>query len=124
MKLERKLFTVILALAAAAAAQVAPATLTPPASPEKAPDADGFIQRWLLLEPIAANGLTDSAVQAAVKKEYFPNQFTVVPHDGDKVTVGNAELTWHAVDTRSTTSTSITLPTRWASRRPTFCSGP
>ena len=28
--------------------------------------ADGFIQRWLLLEPIGANGLTDSAVQAAV----------------------------------------------------------
>jgi len=45
-----------------------------------------------LLEPIPTNGLTDSAVQAAVKKEYFPNQFTVIPHDGDKVTVGNAEL--------------------------------
>ena len=48
----------------------------------------------------AANGLTDSAVQAAVKKEYFPNQFTVIPHDGDKVTVDGTELTWHAVDTR------------------------
>ena len=39
-------------------------------------------------------------MQAAVKKEYFPNQFTVIPHDGDKVTVGGAELTWHAVDTK------------------------
>jgi hypothetical protein len=76
-------------------------TLTRPASPEKAPGADGFIQRWLLLEPIGANGLTDSAVQAAVKKEYFPNQFTVIPRDGDKVTVGDAELTWHAVDTKN-----------------------
>ncbi len=84
----------------AAAAQVPPVTLTPPASAEKASDADGFIQRWLLLEPIESNGLTDSAVQAAVKKEYFPNQFTVVPHDGDKVTVGGAQLTWHAVDTK------------------------
>ena len=74
-----------------------------PTTPEKAPAADGFIQRWLLLEPIAANGLTDSAVQATVKKEYFPNQFTVVPHDGDKVTVGDAQLTWHAVDTKLTT---------------------
>ena len=81
------------------AAQTPPVTLTKPASPEKAPNAAGFIQRWLLLEPIAANGLTDSAVQAAVKQEYFPDQFTVIPRDGDKVTVGGAELTWHAVDT-------------------------
>jgi hypothetical protein len=90
-----------LALAAAPniAAQIPAATLTNPVSPEKAPNADGFIQRWLLLEPIGANGLTDSAVQAAVKKEYFPNQFTAIPRDGDKVTIGGAELTWHAVDT-------------------------
>ena len=90
-----------LALAAASdmPAQSPAATLTTPASPEKAPDADGFLQRWLLLEPIDANGLTDSAVQAAVKKEYFPNQLTVIPRNGDKVNVGGTELTWHAVDT-------------------------
>jgi hypothetical protein len=76
-------------------------TLASPASPERAPNADGFIQRWLLLEPIPANGLTDSVVQAAVHKEYFPNQFTVIPHDGDKVTVDGAELAWHAVDTKN-----------------------
>src|SRR5690242_18705587 len=90
----------VLAMAATAAAQTAPVTLTPPASPEKAPDAAGFIQRWVILEPIEANGLTDAAVQAIVKKEYFPNQFTVVPKDGDKVTVGDAQLTWHAEDTK------------------------
>jgi hypothetical protein len=91
----------LLALAAASdmAAQIPAHTLTKPASPEKAPGADGFIQRWLLLEPIGANGLTDSAVQAAVKKEYFPNQLTVIPRDGDKVNVGGTQLTWHAVDT-------------------------
>jgi hypothetical protein len=81
------------------AAQVPASTLTNPASPEKAPNADGFIQRWLLLEPIGANGLTDNAVQALVKKEQVPNQFTVIPRVGDKVTVGDTELTWHAVDT-------------------------
>ncbi len=74
-------------------------SLARPTSAERAPGANGFIQRWLILEPIPANGLTDSAVQAAVKTEYFPSQFTVVPHDGDKVTVGGKELTWHAVDT-------------------------
>jgi hypothetical protein len=75
-------------------------TLTAPTGPSKAPAADGFIQRWLLLEPIPCNGLTDSFVQAAVKKEYFPNQFTVIPKDGDKVTVDGKELAWHAVDTK------------------------
>ena len=78
--------------------------LTRPASVEKAPDADGFIQRWLILEPIPipvrSNAqLNDSFVQATVKTEYFPNQYTVIPRDGDKVTVNGAELTWHAVDT-------------------------
>jgi hypothetical protein len=38
-------------------------------------------------------------VQAAVKKEYFPDQHTVVPRDGDKAPVGGTELIWHAVDT-------------------------
>ncbi|HUA61091.1 MAG TPA: acetylxylan esterase [Verrucomicrobiae bacterium] len=90
----------LLSLVASGNAQVSWPSLTKPASPDKAPDGAGFIQRWLLLEPIPTNGLTDSAVQAAVKKEYFPNQFTLIPHDGDKETVGGAELTWYAVDTK------------------------
>ncbi len=71
-----------------------------PALAEWAPDADGFIQHWLILEPIPANGLTDSIVQSAVKTEYFPNQFTVIPRDGDQVSVGGKELTWHVVETK------------------------
>lgn len=74
-------------------------TLTRPATSTKAPDEEGFIRRWLLLEPIGANGLTDNVVQVAVKREYFPNQFTVIPHNGDKVNVEGVDLTWHAVDT-------------------------
>jgi len=96
-----------LLLATAATGDTAPGqapALMRPASPTKAPDPNGFLQRWLLLEPIRvpirSNAeLTDSFVQAAIKKEYFPSQFTVIPHDGDKVTVGDAELAWHAVDT-------------------------
>jgi hypothetical protein len=88
-------------VAVALAAQTPPVTLTSPASPQKAVGADGFIQRWLLLEPIGVTGLTESAVQAMVKKEYFPDQLTVTPHDGDRVTVGEAQLTWHAVDTKN-----------------------
>jgi hypothetical protein len=80
-------------------AQTPPVTLTKPATPTKSPNVDGFIQRWLVLEPSAATGVTDNAVQTLVKKDLFPNQFTVVPKDGDKVTSGAAELTWHAVET-------------------------
>jgi hypothetical protein len=75
-------------------------TLAAPKSPAKAPGAEGFIQRWLILEPIPMKGqLTDTAVQTAVKTDYFPNQLTVMPQHADKVTVGGSELRWHAVDT-------------------------
>ncbi len=81
-----------------------PARLTRPVSANRAPDPDGYIQRWLLLDPIrleirSNQQLTDSFVQAALKKEYFPDQLTAVPKDGDKVTVGDAGLTWYAMDT-------------------------
>ncbi|MEP6961036.1 MAG: acetylxylan esterase [Acidobacteriota bacterium] len=89
------------AMTMAVDAAVSAATLTTPATAEAAPGADGFIRRWFLLEPIAANGVTQGVVQAAAKKEYFPNQFTVVPQDGDKVAVNGADLTWHAVETRN-----------------------
>jgi hypothetical protein len=100
MNIHAKSFAFLMAIGAVAAAQVAPLTLMRPTTPDKAPASDGFIQRWLVLEPIPANGLTDSAVQAIVKKEYFPDQFTVIPHDGGKVAVGDTQLTWHAEDTK------------------------
>ena len=43
--------------------------------------------------------MRDTAVRTAVEKQYFPDQLTVVPHDGDTVTVEGEQLTWHAVDT-------------------------
>jgi len=76
------------------------ASLTRPATPAKAPTADGFLQRWLVLEPIRVAGqLTESAVQTVVKIEHFPNQLTAIPRHGETVTVGGTELAWHAVDT-------------------------
>jgi hypothetical protein len=76
---------------------------TPATSSPKTPDKDGFLQRWLLLEPInkpnrSNTVFTDSYVRNTLNTEYFPNQFTVIPHDGDKVTVAGQELTWHALD--------------------------
>jgi hypothetical protein len=76
---------------------------TPAAASPKAAAADGFLQRWLLLEPIKkpnrSNAVfTDTYVREALTTEYFPGQFTAVPHDGDKVTVAGEELAWHALD--------------------------
>jgi hypothetical protein len=76
---------------------------TPAASIPKATDKDGFIQRWLLLEPInkpnrSNTVFTGTYVRNAFNTEYFPNQFTVIPREGDKVIVGDQELVWHAVD--------------------------
>ena len=74
-------------------------TLVRPTSAAKAPAADGFIQRWLLLEPIRHAGvLTDSAVRAVVG-ESLPGQPAAVPRAGDIVTAGGIQLTWHAADT-------------------------
>ena len=92
---------VVAGAAATGAGQLPAPTLVRPVSRNLAPGTDGFIKRWLILEPIAANGLTDSLVQAAVKKEYFPDQFGVLPHDGDTVKVGDVTLAWHAVDTKN-----------------------
>lgn len=83
----------------AAARKPAP-SLVPPATPMKIPGAEGFLQRWLILEPIRSTGqLTYDAVQTLVKTEHFPNQLTAMPRDGEKVAVGGNELAWHALDT-------------------------
>ena len=70
------------------------------------PDEDGFIQRWLLLEPIEkpvrTNTLfTDSYLRNAFDTLYFHNQHTLLPKDGERVKVGDRQLTWHALDSRN-----------------------
>lgn len=78
---------------------------SPATKSKKTPDSEGFIQRWLLLEPInkpnrSNTVFTDSYLRTAFSTEYFPNQFTVLPKNGDKVKVGDQELTWHALDSK------------------------
>ena len=79
----------------------------PPPAPSRArtmpsgkpTDADGFIQRWLVLEPIRVPGqLTQSAVRTAIDQD-VPVPSPPLPRDGEKLRVGDSELTWHAVDT-------------------------
>jgi hypothetical protein len=76
---------------------------SPAKSLAKKTNEEGFIQRWLLLEPInkpnrSNTVFTDSYIRQAFNNEYFPNQFAVIPKNGDKVKVADQELTWHALD--------------------------
>lgn len=54
------------------------------------PDADGFLRRWTVLEPISKPNhtnivFTDSYLRETFAKEYFKGQATCVPKDGEKV---------------------------------------
>lgn len=65
---------------------------TPSTADVMKPDDQGFIRRWLLLDPISKPNrsntvFTDSYLREVFAKEYFPNQLTVLPKDGAKVKV-------------------------------------
>ena len=64
--------------------------VTSAAAPSQ-PDQEGFIRRWLLLEPIdkpnSGNTVfTDSYLREHFNREYFKGQQTILPKDGQKVT--------------------------------------
>lgn len=69
------------------------------------PDEEGFIRRWLLLEPIdkpnrSNTVFTDSYLREAFNTEYFKGQFTTFPKNGQKVKAGKQKLAWHALDSK------------------------
>ena len=70
------------------------------------PDKDGFIRRWMLLEPIKqdirSNTIfTTSWLREVFAKKYFENQMNFMPTDGQKVKVGHQTLKWHALDSEN-----------------------
>ena len=70
------------------------------------PDAEGFIRRWMLLEPIKQEirsnvVFTNTWLREAFAKQYFDYQMTILPNDGQKVKVGNQNLTWHLLDSET-----------------------
>ncbi len=69
------------------------------------PDGDGFIQRWLLLEPISMpikgnTVFTDSYLKEKFNAPYFTGQQDALPKDGATVKVGKEKLRWHALDSK------------------------
>jgi len=79
---------------------------TPASAAKKAPDAKGFIQRWLVLEPvkkdIARNSIfTDTYLKTTFSTDNFSSDYTIVPKNGETVKVGNQELKWYALDSKA-----------------------
>ncbi|HEX5171849.1 MAG TPA: acetylxylan esterase [Cyclobacteriaceae bacterium] len=73
---------------------------------KKEPDAKGFIQRWLVLEPVRKdiarnNILTEKYLRATFSTDNFSNDFTVVPKHGKTAKVGGKELKWYALDSKT-----------------------
>jgi len=54
-------------------------------------DSEGFLQRWLVLAPIPLN---DVSGEDGLAKEYLKNEAALKPKSGDKIKVGNTELSW------------------------------
>jgi hypothetical protein len=77
-----------------------------PSAAKKGINADGFIQRWLVLEPvkkdIARNSIfTESYLRTNLTADNFSTDYTVVPKKDQTVKIGNEELKWYALDTKT-----------------------
>jgi hypothetical protein len=77
----------------------------PAAAAPKAPDAEGFLQRWLLLEPVTKPnksnaGFTATYVRDALAISTFPGGPAASPKAGGTVQVSGETLRWHALDAR------------------------
>jgi hypothetical protein len=60
-------------------------------------NAEGFVQRWLVLGPVAL-GAAVADPNAVLNKDWIPNQKAVKPSQREKAKVGDAELTWEVAD--------------------------
>ena len=118
-----------------------PATATP-----ATPDSEGFIRRWMLLEPIdkpnSGNTVfTDSYLREHFNREYFKGQQTILPKDGQKVTAVFKQeqapagfgrgaqapaqpevktvkqtLTWHALDSENFNVKLFRFAEKWGTK--------
>ena len=80
--------------------------MKPATSASAQPDAEGFIRRWMLLEPIKQDIrsnviFTNTWLREAFAKQYFDNQMTILPKDGQKVKVDSQKLEWHLLDSET-----------------------
>ena len=125
-----------------------PKYFTPVAAkaPAAQPDENGFIRRWMLLEPIdkpnSGNTVfTDTYLREHFNRQYFKGQQTILPKDGQKVTavfqqeqapagfgrgaaapaqpeVKNVKqtLTWHALDSENFNVKLFRFAEKWGEK--------
>lgn len=73
---------------------------------KKTVNPNGFIQRWWVLEPvrkeIARNNIfTDNYLRTTFSTDNFSNDYTILPKPKQTVTLGNQELKWHALESKT-----------------------
>lgn len=73
---------------------------------KKAPDAKGFIQRWLVLEPMKKNItrnniFTDSYLKTTFATDNFSTDYNIVPKKNATEKIGDQELKWYALDSKA-----------------------
>ena len=77
-----------------------------PTSLKTPPFSSGFIHRWMVLEPIkkdiARNNIfTDNYLRNTFKTDNFSDNYLAVPKDGEIVKVGNQDLKWYGLDSKT-----------------------
>jgi hypothetical protein len=79
---------------------------TPSTPVKKAPDAKGFIQRWLVLDPFKNNlrgnsGITETYLKTTFANQNFSQDYNMIPKNNSTVTIAGQELAWHALDSKT-----------------------
>lgn len=79
-------------------------SFTPATSVKKAPDAKGFIQRWLVLEPVKNNRsnstMTESYLKTTLGTDNFSADYNAIPKNGETVKIAGQDLQWYALDSK------------------------
>ena len=78
---------------------------TPATGVKKAPNPSGFIQRWLVLEPVKNNRsnstMTESYLKTTLATDNFSQDYNVVPKDRQIASIGGKDLKWYGLDSKS-----------------------
>lgn len=74
-------------------------------TPKKAPDAKGFVQRWLVMDPIKKditrnNIINENYLRAAIDTLNFSKDFTAIPKNNAVSKLRDQEYMWRAIDSK------------------------
>ncbi len=72
----------------------------------KAPNTKGFVQRWLVLEPVKKNIsrnniITDDYLKTTFAADNFSNDYNILPKNGEIVKIGEQNLKWHSLESKT-----------------------